>query len=274
MLDFDAGEIVRSVSRLRRLESWATNLKETDKFKKKNPITRTTARIALGYLGEFSEAIKGLKPRATQLSVAEFRKHLVPTKLIITYKNIPDWIQDIAITFRRELTLMKTFCVSEAKQGYFDIDLETFGKKFSAAFPSAIYEIDEAGKCYALGRSTACVFHLMRAMEIGIRTAARALGIPDPVKGSERNWGAMLKKIKDEIDRRNGTKPPSWQPKDRELFEEAYVSLDAVRVAWRNTTMHVENKYTEDEAEHIFVTVRGFMKKLASRMDEQGQPAA
>jgi hypothetical protein len=58
------------------------------------------------------------------------------------------------------------------------------------------------------------------------------------------------------------------------LFSEVYASLDAVRVAWRNTTMHVENKYTDDEAEHIFIAVRGFLKKLSSRMDETGQPLA
>jgi len=38
--------------------------------------------------------------------------------------------------------------------------------------------------------------------------------------------------------------------------------------------MHVENKYLPEEAEHIFIAVRGFVKKLASRMDEQGQPLA
>jgi hypothetical protein len=38
--------------------------------------------------------------------------------------------------------------------------------------------------------------------------------------------------------------------------------------------MHVENKYTTDEAEHIFGAVRGFMTKLASRCDENGDPKA
>jgi hypothetical protein len=38
--------------------------------------------------------------------------------------------------------------------------------------------------------------------------------------------------------------------------------------------MHVEKKYTKDEAEHIFVAVKGFMKKLASRCDEDGLPLA
>lgn len=38
--------------------------------------------------------------------------------------------------------------------------------------------------------------------------------------------------------------------------------------------MHVEKKYTDDEAEHIFSAVKGFMKGLASRMDEDGFPLA
>jgi hypothetical protein len=38
--------------------------------------------------------------------------------------------------------------------------------------------------------------------------------------------------------------------------------------------MHIEKKYTDDEAEHIFVAVKGFMKKLASRCDEMGEPKA
>jgi hypothetical protein len=38
--------------------------------------------------------------------------------------------------------------------------------------------------------------------------------------------------------------------------------------------MHVEKKYTEDEAQHIFVAVRGFMMGVASRCDENGDPKA
>jgi hypothetical protein len=38
--------------------------------------------------------------------------------------------------------------------------------------------------------------------------------------------------------------------------------------------MHVENKYTTEEAEHIFGAVKGFTMKLASRCDENGDPKA
>jgi hypothetical protein len=53
-----------------------------------------------------------------------------------------------------------------------------------------------------------------------------------------------------------------------------YALLDAVKDAWRNPTMHIETKYTPEEASNIFATVRGFMKKVAGRMDENGEPKA
>ena len=137
----------------------------------------------------------------------------------------------------------------------------------------AQFEIDEAAKCLALRRSTACVFHLMRVMEVGIKAVARCLGIPDPTKGSEKNWGKILKKIKDEIDNRNAAK--SWKKaKDQEFFLASHAHLDVVREAWRNPTMHVENKYTEEEAEDIFAAVKSFMRKLATRLSETGKPLA
>jgi hypothetical protein len=136
--------------------------------------------------------------------------------------------------------------------------------------------LDEAAKCLALGRATACVFHLMRLMEVGIRAVARCLNIPDPTRAADRNWGAILREIKTDLDAHVGVAPmKAWATSgDKELFESAYASLDAVRVAWRNTTMHVENKYTIDEGEHILAAVKGFMTKLASRCDENGDPKA
>jgi hypothetical protein len=41
---------------------------------------------------------------------------------------------------------------------------------------------------------------------------------------------------------------------------------------YRNATMHLDQKYTEEEAKHIFEIVKGSMRKLASRCDENGDP--
>jgi hypothetical protein len=174
-----------------------------------------------------------------------------------------------------ELEKAYFFHLSDVEQKFMEPAEPLFGAAFISKFTSAQFELEEASKCFALGRSTASVFHLMRIMEIGIGAARKCLGIPDPIKPADKNWGAILTKIKDEMDRRKATGVSSWPtPSDKAFFEGCYASLDAVRVAWRNTTMHVENKYTGEEAEHIFNAVRGFMKNLSLRMDENGAPLA
>jgi hypothetical protein len=98
------------------------------------------------------------------------------------------------------------------------------------------------------------------------------LGIPDPTKPGEKNWGAILKKVWDDGIENKWPSPVDKQTPDGTYFTSAFASLDAVKNPWRNATMHVENKYTSEEAEHIFSAVRGFMRKLALRMDENGDP--
>jgi hypothetical protein len=156
---------------------------------------------------------------------------------------------------------------------YYEQQTPLFGQEVQSNFLSASFEIDEAGKCVALNRGTAAVFHLMRAMEIAVGAVARCLAIPDPVRPADRNWGAVLKKVRDGIDHKWPT-VAERSAGDGEFFDGLYASLDAVKNPWRNSTMHPANKYTPEEAEHVFSAVRGFMMKLASRCDENGDPKA
>jgi hypothetical protein len=55
---------------------------------------------------------------------------------------------------------------------------QPFGNAVWNAFPSAIDDSIEAGKCIALERYTAAVFHLMRVLEAGLKALAKALGAP------------------------------------------------------------------------------------------------
>jgi hypothetical protein len=180
-------------------------------------------------------------------------------------------LKEIDSRLRDELSDITVLTLSPKEQGYFEPAEALFGIDFETKFPSGLFELDEAAKCMALGRGTSAVFHLMRLMEIGVRAVARSLQIPDPLKPVERNWGHILKKIWDAIEQKWPT-TATRMVGDGPTFEALYASLDAVKNPWRNATMHVENKYTDEEAEHIFVAVRGFMQKLASRMDEDGNP--
>jgi len=192
-----------------------------------------------------------------------------------TYQFFSDKIREVDSRLRDELSFVEVYVVDEKRHEYLNPSALPFGMQVLEQFPAAQFEIDEAGKCYAFGRPTATVFHLMRVVEIGVGAIAACLNIPPPVKSGEQNWGAMLKGIREEIERRNKAKPVGWAAaNDQRFFAENSALLDCVRIAWRNPTMHVANKYTDDEAETILHAVCGFMKNLAIRMNECGEPKA
>ena len=171
-------------------------------------------------------------------------------------------------------SLTTVLVIEQEQQIYFAPKEPLFGAEFAAKFKtSGVFELDEAAKCLALGRSTAAVFHLMRLLEIGIRATSHCLQIPDPIKPAERNWAIILKRIWEDGIEKVAT-PTDRMAGDGHLFEALHASLDAVKNPWRDGSMRVESKYTDDEAEHILVATRGFMKRLASRMDESGLPLA
>ena len=61
---------------------------------------------------------------------------------------------------------------------------------------------------------------------------------------------------------------------DGRIFDEAYAALAAMQNPWRNSTMHLDQKYTSEEAREVFDAVRRFMGRLSNRMDENGEPKA
>lgn len=140
-----------------------------------------------------------------------------------------------------------------------------FGAAVSTKFPGVAFEIEEAGKCLALGRATACVFHLMRTLEVALEAVRVCLGLPKP---SNPNWGAILTSIDSKIT----SLGKQWP--ERAFFQDVHAQLDIIRRAWRNSTMHVSNVYTADEARVLFDATKGFMDKVASRMDQSGLPLA
>jgi hypothetical protein len=227
-----------------------------------SPFTGGNTTIFKKSAKELRPELKALNATLTNMALDGLLKDI--DKKQCTYRQLGERLNDIHSRLRDELKLINLFVLDNKKQGFFSPDEPLFGKEHDTRLSAAAFEVDEAGKCLALSR----------AMEVGIRAAARCLSIPDPIKDAERNWGAILRNIKDALDARNQNKPAWKTPDDRELFAASYAALDSVRLAWRNTTMHVENKYTDEEAEHVFTTVRGFMKKLSARMDENGLPLA
>ena len=128
--------------------------------------------------------------------------------------------EEVRSTLRRELESVTFFALSKREKNYFYPAEPLFGSAFAEKFKAeAVFEADEAAKCLAVGRPIACVFHLMRAMEVGLRAIARCLQIPDPVKPAERNWAFILKGVRDGIEAR-WPKTSDRAKGDGALFEE------------------------------------------------------
>jgi hypothetical protein len=176
-------------------------------------------------------------------------------------------LRGVQSCLQHESALKVALILPPDKEELFDPKSPLFGIEVHAKFTRAIYEIDEASKCLALGRSTASVFHLMRILEIALRAIHTCLGISVALIGNDRNWGKILGRIRDENLRRGNCV-------EKDYFKDIYARLDAIKDAWRNTTMHVETIYTEQEARILFDNTRSFMQKISSRMDENGLPLA
>jgi hypothetical protein len=82
---------------------------------------------------------------------------------------------------------------------------EIFGLEVNNKFSQLQFDIVESGNCYAAGRSTACVFHLMRIMEAGVQEFGKKLGVS---LVNEKNWQNILDEINKPL--RPYPKAPPW----------------------------------------------------------------
>ena len=144
---------------------------------------------------------------------------------------------------------------------------EFFDAKVVASFPSAADDIAEACRCLAFGRNTACVFHLMRVLELGLTP----LGAVFNVSLAHTNWAPAIDQIESGIRKMssdpNWTAQPDWKDQ-QEFYSQAASHFRILKDAWRNYTAHARGKYDDREASDIVVGIRSFMEKLATRLHE------
>ena len=144
---------------------------------------------------------------------------------------------------------------------------EPFGSEVAASFPSISFDIEEASKCRVLDRSTACVFHLMRAVEAVLRAAGTALGMPALNPQANPTWQRVLDALGNEL-RRPVAQQSMALTQDRDFYAGLTGHLYAVKTAWRNPTMHVGEKYTPSEALDIWQNVSSLLRHAAKRLHQ------
>lgn len=215
-------------------------------------------------LRRFLEAFAGIDLPMTRIAADRLLSSLQESE---HGEEVMNKIYALSQRLSDELQSQQFLYVRETAAPYYNTPLAGWGDA-PDRLPSAMHDIEEAGKCLAVERHTACVFHLMRALEIGLKAQAKELGVTVP----RDQWGHYIDQIEAKVRAISSAtpKPANWQETEQ-FHSEAAAHFRALKNAWRNAAMHGRGTYGEEQARTIYDNVRGFMRHLATRLTEPAE---
>ena len=133
-----------------------------------------------------------------------------------------------------------------------------------ARFPEVGADVLSALKCHAIGEDTACVFHTMRVLEVGLGALASDVGRTFDVQ----QWHNIIEEIESEIRKLRETLPRG-EAKNRRLafLSQAAKEFFYFKDGWRNYVSHNRGTYDEHQALSVLEHVRTFMTLLAQNLE-------
>jgi len=180
-----------------------------------------------------------------------------------TFPQVQSCVDNFEITFGAELKERLFLFVPPDHASLFEREA-LFGNEVNAAFPSASKDVRSAGTCLALGLSTACVFHSMRALEPALRSLAEAVSETFSVE----QWHVVINRIESKIEAlRESSKSPQ-RDANLEFYSTAAKEFRYFKDAWRNHVMHARGTYDDADAIKILEHVGDFMRHLSERLRE------
>jgi len=168
----------------------------------------------------------------------------------------------VVTVFQAEAETRAFLSLEPGHAQYMAPDYPLFGEEVNDAFPLAAMEIADAGRCRAAGLWTACVMHLMRAVEEPLNALATFVGVP-----VNQNWNTALNQIDSKL--RERSKSTHGQ-EEEQWASEASAHLRAIKNAWRNYAQHGRTRYNEAEAVAIWSNVQYLMQTLAKKLGGSG----
>lgn len=213
--------------------------------------------LLIGYSGVFEtmlqELLVDVELPVTRMAVERLCQELRGDDVQLKMRELISRVNEVQSRLFDEIDSHGKFFYIPAPRARMFAQKEPLGEAVSKKFPQVSEDSQEAAKCYACARYTACVFHLMRVMEYGVQRLGSKLGIVHP---ENLVWQVIL----DQVNKKIGALQKS--PKTKRLAEVAS-HLYAVKIAWRNEVMHPKATYTEEEAQALVAQVGLFMAALA-----------
>lgn len=217
------------------------------------------------------QASSNIKGTATQLSfpgVAKSCSNLAEHIVLLEKSHgamdsnylytLEKYLEAMITSFVNAMSESQVFVMTGSAAAYLNPTSPVFGQRVDDAFPKAIYDIAEAGKCRAFSRWTASVMHLMRVLEAGLIALAEQYQVVH-----DGSWNTTLNNI--EVALRTIRKKDAGAT-EAQWAAEAGTHLRFIKNAFRNHVMHPLENYDEERAIAVFDNTKSFMQHLADRV--------
>jgi hypothetical protein len=184
------------------------------------------------------------------------RDHATGTELAIL-------IRELCNGLMVELSAAWFLMVPADQREFYEQRKLPFGEGVAQSFLEASADIAAASRCFALDEWTACVFHLMRVLEHGLRKLAGTVGLP-PEAMEHENWKNIIDQIEKKI-REMEALPKSAEKIARlKNLSEAAIQFRYFKDAWRNHVSHAHASYDNLTGPVVWTHVKEFMQSIAN----------
>lgn len=130
-------------------------------------------------------------------------------------------------------------------------------------FSEAVGDVEHAGDCYRIDAFDACIFHLLRVLEHGLRKMAQTLCVPSYHAGTinMRDWGGLIAELETVIKALPRNTPEERIYKER--MSEVATHFLFIKDVWRNVYFHTRNEpTTQEKASRFLGMTQEFMRLL------------
>jgi hypothetical protein len=167
-------------------------------------------------------------------------------------------IESVYSILKSELSSISFRAIPREKANYTDPQWLADSVLFSK-YPDTVDEFQRAGRCFAYGENTACIFHLMRVTDFCFRKVADSLQI----HYSAHNWHGIGQEIARKMEQKYQTKTDAWKSNEP-FYAEILADIQAIGRAHRNPALHeLEKKYDERETAYMLTMIEAFAKHVA-----------
>jgi hypothetical protein len=267
MIDFHLREFMKALAEIEHARIVA-HLGDRDEF-----VSQEDTKAIGDQLSRIKHVCKYLRmPRATER--LDKITMLFSQSTSSTYGHLFSEIYELLDAIERDAS-DEYFCHYRKDRLIYLQKIDTDWKLVFEKFKSTKEEIAAGIDCYALGYNTACVFHMSRVGEIGLRIIAHERSVK-AIKGKKgipihlewANWGQVFNAMEPAI--KEIKQKPNGSQRDAALafYETILSDLHAIQSLYRDQTMHLRKSYDDGEAQSAMFRVRELMATLSSKLSE------